>query len=432
MSESVEKISTPLIYNLFPRLGGHIGRWEGHFRRAAAMGFDWIYFNPLFYPGFSGSVYAVKDFRRLDPLICPPGHEDLSIEEIRSVLAAARAAGLKPMIDLVINHTAKDSELVGTHPEWYSRDEQGEVQSPWAIDPADARKRTVWGDLAELDHEGTLDRDGLKAFVKGVVEACLEVGFEGFRCDAAYKIPTSTWAELTALARSRRGQTMFVAETLGCRIEEALALQGAGFDYVMNSSKYWAFDAPWAIEQHGMWQQIAPSISFPESHDTPRLAVETGGLEHVQRQRFVLAATFSEGLLMPMGFEFGFKKKLNVVTTRESDWEDPAYDIAPFIAGVLRLKRGHSALGAEGKLEALTSLDAPTLFLQKSTPDDRAVLIINKDWHGCHEVDLGWLYERGGSGSSRLVRPCLDSFEPESMPKELLLLEPAEIAIMVS
>ncbi len=33
------------------------------------MGFDWIYVNPFHYPGFSGSLYAVKDFHRLHPLL---------------------------------------------------------------------------------------------------------------------------------------------------------------------------------------------------------------------------------------------------------------------------------------------------------------------------------------------------------------------------
>ena len=38
---------------------------------------------------------------------------------------------------------------------------------------------------------------------------------------------------------------------------------------------------------------MAPSISFPESHDTPRLAAETGVSEAAQRQRYALAALFS-------------------------------------------------------------------------------------------------------------------------------------------
>ena len=42
------------------------------------MGFDWIYVNPLNYTGFSGSLYAIKDFYKFNPLFAPedPGGED--------------------------------------------------------------------------------------------------------------------------------------------------------------------------------------------------------------------------------------------------------------------------------------------------------------------------------------------------------------------
>jgi starch synthase (maltosyl-transferring) len=51
-----------------------------------------------------------------------------------------------------------------------------------------------------------------------------------------------------------------------------LALREAGFDYFFNSSKWWDFREPWALEQHEEVRRIAPSISFPETHDTARLA----------------------------------------------------------------------------------------------------------------------------------------------------------------
>ena len=57
----------PRIYNLFPLLAGPVPAWSGHLDRIAGMGFDWIYVNPFHYPGFSGSLYAVKDFYAAAP-----------------------------------------------------------------------------------------------------------------------------------------------------------------------------------------------------------------------------------------------------------------------------------------------------------------------------------------------------------------------------
>ena len=124
----------PMIYNLFPRLAGHMGQWMSHARRAHEMGFGWIFINPILYPGFSGSLYAIKDFYRLNPLFVSPT-ADSPIEELRSTLDQMHSLGLRVMMDLVVNHTAKDSELVREHPSWYRRDKQGEVLSPSAVVP---------------------------------------------------------------------------------------------------------------------------------------------------------------------------------------------------------------------------------------------------------------------------------------------------------
>ena len=55
------------IYNLFPILAGTVRQWSEHLPRIAAMGFNAVYINPFHYPGFSGSLYAVKDYYRLNP-----------------------------------------------------------------------------------------------------------------------------------------------------------------------------------------------------------------------------------------------------------------------------------------------------------------------------------------------------------------------------
>src|SRR5207249_4191393 len=97
--------------------------------------------------------------------------------------------GLSVMMDLVVNHTSRDNPLVAAHPGWFRHDASGAVLSPRAVDPDDPTKVTVWGDLVEIDHETTEDREGLWAFWEQLVQRGLELGFTGFRCDAAYKVP---------------------------------------------------------------------------------------------------------------------------------------------------------------------------------------------------------------------------------------------------
>jgi len=63
----------PVIYNLFPRIAETI--WLHHASHAAEMGFNWLYINSIRYPGFSGSLYAVKHHYRINPQFLPPDVE---------------------------------------------------------------------------------------------------------------------------------------------------------------------------------------------------------------------------------------------------------------------------------------------------------------------------------------------------------------------
>jgi starch synthase (maltosyl-transferring) len=172
------------IYNLFPTLAGSIAEWVAQLPRIAAMGFNAVYVNPFHYPGFSGSLYAVKDYYRLNPRF--RGASRKSDEALlRGFTAAARGHGLRAIMDLVLNHTARDSDLAARRPQWFARDDSGEVRSPFAADPDDPERRTVWGDLAELDYRPP-QREEIVAYFAELVRHYVGLGFGGFRCDAAY------------------------------------------------------------------------------------------------------------------------------------------------------------------------------------------------------------------------------------------------------
>ena len=424
-------MKAPIIYNLFPRLLGHMGRWGTHAGRAKEMGFNWIFINPIQYPGFSGSLYAIKDLYRLNPLFIPPNATD-PLAELGKTIDALHDQGLQIMMDLVINHTSKDSELIKDHPSWFRRDKNGAVVSPSAIDPADSRTLTVWGDLAEVDNANSSDRQGLWAYWTAMVQYHLDLGLDGFRCDAAYKVPRLLWQQLIETARKRHPSVVFAAETLGCRLAEVKQLENAGFDFLFNSSKWWNFDAPWCLEQHRDFQHVAPSISFPESHDTPRLMQQTGGLIQVQKQRYAFAALFSTGLLMPIGYEFCFTKKLDVVRTTPQDWETTNHDLSVFIKEVNRIKQSMPIFGVEGQWEVVTSLSGATTILTKRAEGVQpVVVVINKDWLNPQSVTLPPLNKLLGQ-QGRLLRPFREG-RNSALPiiNSPLLLDPAEVALLV-
>lgn len=109
---------------------------------------------------------------------------------------------------------------------------------------------------------------------------------------------------------------------------------------------------------------------------------------------------------MPMGYEFGFRKKPDVVATSPDDWEETHFDIRDFIRSVNELKRTTPVLQCEGVTEALWGLDGPVLCLRKREAGETLLVIINKDWHRRHRVDLSAVEETvGGNGSTILWPP---------------------------
>ena len=369
----------PRIYNLFPTLLGPIDAWEKHLPAITAMGFNWVFLNPFHYPGSSGSLYAVKDHYRLHPAVQGKGKGSPDVR-IRRFIAAAGNAGLKVMMDLIVNHTATDSELVAKHPDWYARGTDGKIRSPFAVDP-DTGSVTVWEDLAEIDYSGRPARTEILAYWNDLVSHYVRLGFRGFRCDAAYKLPGAVWKELIGTARAADPDLCFFAETLGAQQQEVDQLRPAGFDYFFNSAKWWDFRARWLLDQYEQFRHVAPSIAFPETHDTERLSAASGGSERESRFWYLFAAWFSSGVMMPIGYELGFRRPLHVVKTRPEDWEEPAFDISGFVGEVNRMKAAVAVLNEEGPQECFTAIDDHLVGLLRRSQQgpQRAVSLINPD-----------------------------------------------------
>ena len=358
----------PRFYNLFPLIVGTVSDWRAELPRIAALGFDWVYVNPFGESGFSGSLYATRDPARLDPRFRDPdgGTDD---DQIRAFVDEARRHGLRVMADLVVNHASKDAILATERPDAFVRNMWGELESPYAVDPDDPTKRTVWGDLAEFDWHTPAAREFLLGYWDADLARLGSLGVAGFRCDAAYKVPPEVWRELIGRAKARNAACLFAAETLGCTDAETAATAGAGFDFLFNSFAWWDFRKSWAVENYEATRLLAPSIAFPENHDTDRVAAghdedDAEGTARDLAMRYALAAFFSSGVLMPFGYEWGSRRKLHVVETTPADQErETGIDISDRIAAINRLKAELPAANVEGAAQRLSAGDAPYLAL---------------------------------------------------------------------
>jgi len=372
------------IYNLFPLLAGPLPDWTPHLERAADLGFNAIYVNPIQQSGRSGSLYSIADYFKIDKRFLKPRSRRAPDDQVRDMTDTADKLGLRVMTDLVINHCAVDSHLVREHPEWFKHDGD-RVANPYCVE--EDGSRTVWHDLAQFDHAHSSDPNGLFEYCCSVVDHLIDLGFNGLRCDAAYQIPTDFWRRLIEHARKSHPDVLFLAETLGCTPDQTRNTASAGFDYVFNSSKWWDFHSPWLLEQYELTRDMVPSISFPESHDTERLYSESGHNVEALKQRYLFAALFSSGVMMPIGYEYGFQRRLHVVETRPEHWETAAFDLSDFIRHVNKIKCEFPLFQEESMLQRLDHPNPNLLMLWKASTQGhgQALLVLNKDpWNRQH------------------------------------------------
>ncbi|MDE5789844.1 MAG: alpha-amylase [Muribaculaceae bacterium] len=148
--------------------------------RLKDLGVDILWFMPI-HPisedgrkGTLGSYYAVRDYKGINP-------EFGNLDDFRKVVKTAHDNGMKVIIDWVPNHSGRDNAWVKNHPDWYERNEKGEMYGPYD-----------WTDVYEFDYSNPKMRE---AMTDAMAFWLREADIDGFRCDVAFEVPTDFWNE---------------------------------------------------------------------------------------------------------------------------------------------------------------------------------------------------------------------------------------------
>jgi len=398
---------------------------------AHSMGFNTIFLNPVFQSGFSGSLYSIKDHLKIDQRFLKGRGPKQNTDPLKKFIQAAHKKGLKVLVDLVINHTAIDSPLLKKHPSWFLFEGKEPVH-PGAFD---GDNWVEWGDLAQVDNRDSGDKKGLYEYWGKVIDFYQELGFDGFRADAAYQIPVELWSFLIARARKKNPGSVFLAETLGCEIDDVLEITRCGFDYTFNSVKYWDYREPWSLEQ--LHQQLiylkdVSTVGFPESHDTARLYAEAG--EDLNRVKAKLLNVFfwSEGMMIPSGFESCARKRLSVVETAPQDQEPVNQDLSDYLKKLLELKRQYRIFSEDSYIESVIPDDGNNvlaLLKISRSREERALFLLNTDFSSYERIffkDLARAFKMKGTPIDLSLEYPMDlipaEFEYHLRPGQVKLL----------
>ncbi len=158
---------------------GTFKAFEKHLHRLKEMGIGILWIMPI-HPigeknrkGALGSYYSVKDFFGVNP-------EQGTLEDFKSLVNKIHEMGMYVIIDWVANHCAWDNAIVTKHPDWFTRDENGNFVPPVAD----------WTDVVDLNYDNRELRKYMIDALKYWVE---DSGIDGYRCDVAEMVPFDFW-----------------------------------------------------------------------------------------------------------------------------------------------------------------------------------------------------------------------------------------------
>lgn len=98
---------------------GPVQEWRNHLEEAGLRGYTMLHFPPLQERGESDSPYSIKNQKRYDHrLFTDESSDKQNKKRMKEWLHIARDEyGLLSLTDVVLNHTANDSEWLLEHPE---------------------------------------------------------------------------------------------------------------------------------------------------------------------------------------------------------------------------------------------------------------------------------------------------------------------------
>jgi cyclomaltodextrinase len=261
-----------IIYEVFVRnhsVEGTFDKVREDLERIQELGVDIVWLMPI-HPisevgrkGTYGCPYAIQNYREIS--------KDLGDEvSLKRLIDKTHELGMKIIIDVVYNHTGRDSNLTEEHPEWYFRDPDGNL----------SRKVEDWSDVYDLDYsDKTLWEYQIRS-----LEKWSNLGIDGFRCDVAPMVPLDFWIEARKRL-NREKEVIWLAESVHPSFVKFLRSRG----YIAHSDPelHQVFDLTYDYDGHEYLDRYWPGEGSLKEYLEYLFVQETRYPEHAIKMRFV-------------------------------------------------------------------------------------------------------------------------------------------------
>jgi len=376
--------------------------FEAHVPRLKEMGIDILWFMPIHHvsekerKGELGSPYAVTDYTGVNP-------DFGTMEDFQHMLQVIHDAGMYCIIDWVPNHTGWDSKWITDHPDWYTKDKDGNITDPINKDTGEP---WGWTDVADLNYDNAEMRLEMINSMRFWVN---EIGIDGFRVDVAHGVPTDFWEQCSDSLFAEKPIFM-LAEA---EIEEFINVGAFQMDYgwemhhTLNeiakyhganrggkklvqgnvvegteekAEKKTALDIDKVLKKYARKYKKGYKMHFTSNHDENSWAgTEFARMGDGHKAFAVLTATFDGMPLIYTGQESAMDKQLEFFKKDSIPWGDYAY--AGFYKSLFDLKHRNQALwnGEHGGalVKIPTGNDENVYAFVREKNGDQVVVIIN-------------------------------------------------------
>ena len=285
---------------------------RNHFSEMNSYGYDVLWLMPIYPIGTLkafGSPYCVKDYKAIRP-------EFSTMDEFSSFVAQYHAENEenKIILDWVANHTAWDHPWVTEHPDWYTKDGQGNIVYP-----------ETWTDVADLNYSN----NDLREAMIDAMAFWVNLGIDGFRCDYAHGVPDSFWSDAIARLKLINPNLLMLAET------DYERLYDDGFDVIYSRSLkqglvnlFAGRTSPGAFMTERYTQAVEnvpegkAKLFFITNHDDASeiSPVKQFPGSNASISAYLLAAALDGSSLIYSSQEIGYPSTLNFIETAVLDW----------------------------------------------------------------------------------------------------------------
>ena len=335
-----------VIYQVYPRQYSNEGTFEAlrkDLDRIVDLGVSILYLLPI-HPighvgrkGVDGCPYSISDYYGI-------AEELGTMDDFDRLVKDAHEKGLKVMLDIVFNHTSRDSKLTKEHPEWFYKNDDGGF----------ANRIGDWSDVTDLTYDDpkqwTYLTDNLVFWAKKV---------DGFRCDVAPLVPLEFWQEAREAVEKVSEGHIWLTESVHPHFIQYI--RSLGHDAHSDGEMYQVFDIGYDYDIDDFYEgYLKGEVSFSsyieaiekqdfmypknyiklrafENHDKSRLSAKVKD-EDMFKNMLAMSFFFKGIPMLYNGVEVMSTKHLTLFDKDPINWHEHE-DITSFLKQLIALKK---------------------------------------------------------------------------------------------